>query len=112
MAGDGVQYGRETPREQASWSCVSSGYTEVSRHLFPGGAPILQWGIKKDEAQSSLQYRATPITRRGGTGTLRPWRRTLVWTSDLSYLARVREEHSQQSSAKGAMMGLRARCER
>src|SRR4029453_13963873 len=49
MAGDGVQHGRETPREQASWSCVSSCYTEVSRHLFPGGAPILQWGIKKDE---------------------------------------------------------------
>src|SRR3989454_12459070 len=30
------------PREQASWSCVSSCYTEVSRHIFPGRAPILQ----------------------------------------------------------------------
>ena len=55
MAGDGVQYGRETPGEQASWSCVSSCYTEVSRHMFPGRAPILQWGIKKGDAQSSLQ---------------------------------------------------------
>src|SRR5229473_6777893 len=56
------------PREQASWTCVSSCYTEVSRQMFPGRAPILQWGIKKGDAQSSLQYRTTPTTRRGGAG--------------------------------------------
>ncbi len=55
MADDGVQHGLETPREQAPWSCVSSCYTEVSRQMFPGRAPILQWGIKKGDAQSSLQ---------------------------------------------------------
>jgi len=30
-AGGGVQHGLEAPREQASWSCVSSGYTEGAR---------------------------------------------------------------------------------
>jgi len=112
MAGDGVPHGLETPREQASWSCVSSCYTEVSRSMFPGRAPILQWGIKKGDAQSSLQYRTTPTTRRGGAGKPRPWLRTLVWTSDLVSLAQGREEHSQSSSAKGAMLGLRVGCER
>src|SRR5712691_11166236 len=33
------------PREQASWTCVSSGYTEVARQMFPGRGPILQWGL-------------------------------------------------------------------
>src|SRR5712691_748692 len=69
MAGDGVQHGRETPREQASWSCVSSCYTEVSRHMFPGRAPILQWGIKKGNAQSfSVQEERTTPPRHGGRG--------------------------------------------
>jgi len=56
-AGDGVPHGPEMPGEQAPWSCVSSGYTEVARQMFPGRAPILQWGIKKGDAQSSLQRR-------------------------------------------------------
>src|SRR6266568_2015194 len=109
MADDGVQHGLETPREQAPWSCVSSCYTEVSRQMFPGRAPILQWGIKKGDAQSSLQYRTTPTTRRGGAGKPRPWLRPIVclsvWTSDLLYLAQGREEHGQQLSAKGDMLG-------
>jgi hypothetical protein len=49
-------------RAPTSWSCVSSGYTEGARHMFPGRAPILQWGIKKGNAQSFSveEARTTP----------------------------------------------------
>src|SRR5712691_10748257 len=38
------------PREQASWSCVSSCYTAVSRQMFPGRAPILQVPLNRQAA--------------------------------------------------------------
>ena len=66
MAGDGVQHGRETPREQASWSCVSSCYTEVSRQMFPGPSAHSAVGNKKGDAQSfSVQEERTTPPRRG-----------------------------------------------
>ena len=67
MTGDGVQPDQGTPGEQASWPCVSSCYTEASREMFPDRAPILQWGIKKRDAQSFFvqEERPTPYDEGG-----------------------------------------------
>jgi len=44
--------------------------------MFPGRAPILQWGIKKGDAQSfSMQEECTTPPRRGGRGARRGYQR-------------------------------------
>src|SRR5262249_13307472 len=43
--------------------------TAGTQQMFPGRAPILQWGIKKGDAQSfSVQEERTTPPRRGGRG--------------------------------------------
>src|SRR5215510_6004726 len=73
--------GREGAIHRAPWlrerrgrppACFLPCSTAGARQMFPGREPILQWGIKKGDAQSfSVQEECTTPPRRGGRGARR-----------------------------------------